>query len=303
MGDKSSAAVMRPPRRAALWLALAVAVALGAVGAATAGRLGWRHPPSLPDDAAVRAVVATALPGQQIVRMSRHDAAFDYDPPSADALEAALTAALGADDYGPGTVRPTVAVAGDPTTALAYARQRLSAAGWRVGPVRSDYYGRSFWATRDRVTTSWQITNVVGDVGVVPGRFDPELTISIARTPPPAVGWTMAAGWLVGAALGAAAVLVIWRRRVLPHGRWAAVGTLAWTSVGLAAPATGFTLLNTLANVTPLWPGPEDVHAPWDAYMMFPFRPLALVAAALALVAIVTALPRGAQATGAPALA
>ncbi|MGH3740396.1 MAG: hypothetical protein ACRDT1_03570, partial [Micromonosporaceae bacterium] len=121
------------------------AVVLAAIGVATGSWLAWKATaPQLPTDTQALNVTRAAAPGlRPAAQPDRFDVLFDYDLDgqggTPDSLHFPLNVMTGGDDYDQGWVdvtyrRPSAAVAGD-VTAI---RDRLAAAGWRVGPIQKE---------------------------------------------------------------------------------------------------------------------------------------------------------------------
>ncbi len=284
---------LRPPGGIAITLAaVAVAFALGALGAAASAWLGWQLAAGeLPSDDQARAITHTVLPGQPVESIQRRDVLFGYDPPLAG-LDRWLVPLLGGDDYDPGWVDVVALTSGDPTTSLSQIRDRIHAAGWQVTEIRQMGWGPRINARNDNFAAYLEIT-------VPPDGQEVATVLSIQRAEPgPVLPLT-----LVGAVAGA---LIGWLMtcRTARNFRGRSPGTRAMLTVVttisllLLFPATAWTILGLigsyLANPEPFLP-----FAAWGAYMFILVRGLTLLGL-LGLLCVVggSALPKPRHAAG-----
>lgn len=258
-----------PPGITVVTQGVLAALIVGALGAATAGWLGWRSGP-LPGGEAAKTIVATALPGQPVESTSRRDVAFGYSPPADKGIDRWLVPVLGGGDYGPGSVDVTLNPVVDPSAALSQARELLRSAGWRVSPVRMDRYGGQLTSVRDGLALTINITALPGPDGVVPGRYEPAVSATVYRSPPRGIEVQVFAGWLVGLLVGwLATVAVAWLAAARPVARRQAMASLTGFGLVWLLPATVLTMLFNASYAVPGRVTPDAYGSPWDAYMIF----------------------------------
>ncbi|WP_328478088.1 hypothetical protein OHA21_26230 [Actinoplanes sp. NBC_00393] len=268
-------------------LPLLLALSLAGLGAALGGRLAWPTTSPTSDAAALDAARA-ALPGVPTQVTDRSATAFRWDPPLLDSADAALVPVLGGDGYRYGTVTLAAGPVSDPAAVFETARQNLTAAGWTVDAVEDDQYQRRLAAHTDTLILSLEITTTVGDDGLLAGRYDPNLAVSVGPPPPTGLGAPMLAGALAGALLGALLGLLLARRLT---------GFPAWIASAALLVATPLAVAEMVVLARYLL-GAEpavftfDLLAPWHPYSSMYLRAPALLGA-LVLLAVVIRSARG----------
>jgi hypothetical protein len=292
----------RPPRHPARWLSpppngpslltvILLTLSTAALGAAASGRLTWPTQ-SLPDNHTAIGFATLALPDTTVNVTARDEPPFAYQPPVRSRIDRILVPVLGGDGYRFSSVDLTAGPVDDPGGTFARARHRLSAAGWQVGAVDADRYGRQFTARAASTIITLAIATEVGDDGLHTGRFDPAITVRIAATPADGTRTPILLGWIAGAVLGWIAGVTATRRfaRFADRRR---TNLLAVSGLGMLL-ATPLALAGTYIGAAyqfGLQPALADPDAPWQPYMLAYLRIPALLGVAALLACIAAARP------------
>ncbi|MGH8879390.1 MAG: hypothetical protein ACRD0P_18935 [Stackebrandtia sp.] len=266
---------------------IVLALFCAVIGSCLGSWLSWLSAPDLPDRKATSAIAAEALNGVNPAAVWGNGSKFAYD---AEYMEggstdpAWLVALLGGDDYGRGMrVADYVGVLSQRQwdTVVPQIKTQLETSGWEVtdhdmGAVPGTPGARSITLTANRD----------GHALTVTGSSDENyLELMLGREQPS--GQT--AGLIVGAACGLlagwlAAVRLAWQMTVRhPRRREVVIGLAMCAFMIGVVPlaASGYIIGNLLVN-------PDSAHAggpPWAPLMTFPYRPLCLLAGAMAVAA------------------
>jgi len=255
---------LRLPSKWLVVLAVLVTFAATAAGAAAGAWLGWRTAGDLPNNAETRQIATTAFGPRWHGTVDRRDVLFDFDPPIRSKVEWVIVPIVGRTDYGPGWVE----VSDNRGWLLAHliaVRERLAAAGWRIGPIREAATGGEFVAAKDDL-----VLRAATSQGIV--------LLSIQRGEPGAVAPLTFLGGLFGAVaawLGTASAVRRGRRDR------AIIRSLCMVLAGGGAMGLIPVSMVTLAGIVAGWVGDEDSmpSAAWSAYMFLPLRPMSLLGA------------------------
>jgi hypothetical protein len=238
---------------------------------AAGGRLGWRNAGPLPSNDRVNAVAAFATPGQPVAELTRRDELFGYQRPVRSRWEAVLLAIRSDDDYAPGNVEVHLSPVADPTAVVSALRGRLDQAGWHVGPLQADEYGRSVAATRDGVVTRWDIRTAVDERGLLAGQYEPTITMTVQRADPAGLRRSIWTGGLIGVGLALVFAFALKRRLRTGARRQQRAVQLGVLGGILLLPAGA---LITVGFATELLLGSRtfEPNAPWAMYMTLMFH-------------------------------
>jgi hypothetical protein len=119
-------------RRSVVALRVAVAVTLGAIGAALGCAVGWRGAGELPSNEQAASIVGVALPGHTVREIERREELFAYEHLDETRAQPVFTALVGSDNYLAGYVGLTNTGPERATVTVGAVSAHLRAAGWRV---------------------------------------------------------------------------------------------------------------------------------------------------------------------------